>query len=64
MKGGITPDIVEAMTKHSSTLSKARKKRTISETLATPEEVADLGLLGSYPLHKTTQVIVAAVHND
>jgi pre-mRNA-processing factor 19 len=54
-KGGITPDIVEAMTKHSSTLSKARKKRTISETLATPEEVASLALLGTFPLQKTTQ---------
>lgn len=57
-KGGITPDIVDAMTKHSATLSKSRKKRQISETLATPDEVANLALAGSFPLHKTTQVNV------
>lgn len=55
VKAGITPEIVEAMTKHSSTLSKMRKKRQVSETLATPDEVATLDLEGTYPLHKTTQ---------
>ena len=55
VKAGITPEIVEAMTKHSSTLSKMRKKRQVSETLATPDEIATLDLEGTYPLHKTTQ---------
>lgn len=55
-KGGITPDIVEALTKNNVTLSKMRKKRQISETLATPDDVSQLDLAGSFPIHKTTQV--------
>ena len=59
-KGGITSDIVDALTKNNVTLSKMRKKRQISETLASPEEVATLDLAGSFPIHKTTQVMGAS----
>ena len=54
-KGGITPDIVEALSENNKTLQKLRRKRQIPETLATPEEVSRLDLAGSFPIHKTTQ---------
>lgn len=55
-KGGITQDIVDALTQNNTTLSKMRKKRVISETLAAVDDVAALELAGSFPIHKTTQV--------
>lgn len=55
-KGGITSDILEAMTAEHKTLSSRRKKRQISETIATPDEVSSMNLAGSFPIHKTTQV--------
>lgn len=54
-KGGITADIVEALTENNVTLSKMRRKRQISETLATPDDVTRLDLAGNFPIHKTTQ---------
>lgn len=47
------PEVVEAMTACSTELTKGRKKRIISSTLAKPEEIAAYTLLGSYPLHST-----------
>lgn len=55
-KGGITSDIIDALTQNNVTLSKMRKKRQISETLATPDSIGQLELAGSFPIHKTTQV--------
>lgn len=56
MKQGITSEIVDAMAKLSVQLSKQRKKRQVSATVATPDDVAALALASSIPLHKTTQV--------
>ena len=61
-KGGITSDILEAMTAEHKTLSSRRKKRQISETIATPDEVSSMNLAGSFPIHKTTQV--KALYNE
>lgn len=46
-------EVVEAMTACSAELTKGRKKRSISPTLAKPEEIAAFSLIGSYPLHST-----------
>jgi hypothetical protein len=54
-KAGITEDIVARMTEHSTVLSKGRKKRAMPATLATPEDVGGLALLGCHPLHKTAK---------
>lgn len=40
----------------SKALSKTRKKRVVSATLAPPEAVAELSLLAAQPLHKTSKV--------
>ena len=50
------------MTEHSTVLSKGRKKRAMSATLATPEEIGGFGLLGTHPLHKTSKVRCAGPH--
>lgn len=55
-KQGITPDVIEAITAVGSTVSKSRKKRQISSSLAGIPQVASLQLEATYPLHKTTQV--------
>ena len=55
-KAGITPDIVEAMSALSTNLSATRKKRAISPHLTPVEAMQNFSLLGSHPLHKTTQV--------
>lgn len=54
-KAGITEAILQELVDVNATLSKGRKKRQISPSLASAEEVAALTLLGSHPLHKTTQ---------
>ncbi len=41
------------MTNVSATLSKGRKKRATSETLATAEDIGGYSLLSSNPLHAT-----------
>ena len=58
-KAGITPEVIDAMTAMSGTLSKGRKKRVVSATVATAEELEAFSLLSSHPLHKTTQVHLA-----
>eukprot|EP00898_Chlorokybus_atmophyticus_P008651 jgi/Chlat1/8788/Chrsp90S08134 len=53
-KAGITPEVIQEMTETSTTLSKARKKRQVSPTLATPEALDSHTQIASHPLHKTT----------
>lgn len=45
--------VVDALTATSLELSKHRKKRVISPTVATPEEIAGYASLGSFPVHAT-----------
>ncbi|EFN51555.1 hypothetical protein CHLNCDRAFT_140025 [Chlorella variabilis] len=54
-KAGITPDIAEKLTACSNELSKGRKKRAISATVATPDDLAAFALQSSHPLHKTSK---------
>jgi pre-mRNA-processing factor 19 len=46
-------DVVDALTACSTELSKTRKKRVISPTVATPEEIQKFSLTGSHALHGT-----------
>jgi pre-mRNA-processing factor 19 len=46
-------DVVDALTACSTELSKTRKKRVISPTVATPEEIQNYALTGSHALHGT-----------
>lgn len=39
------------MTEVNSALSKARKKRAVADTVATPEDIAGFALLGSHAVH-------------
>ncbi len=48
----IPADVIDDITAVNVSLSKARKKRAISETLASVEELASFSLLGNTPLHK------------
>lgn len=59
-KGGITASVISTMTSLSKELSKGRKKRQVSETLASKETVESFSLLSSQPLHKTTQPGITA----
>jgi pre-mRNA-processing factor 19 len=52
-KAGIPQEVLDELTEVNSSLSKGRKKRVISPTLATAEEIANITQLGSYPLHQT-----------
>jgi pre-mRNA-processing factor 19 len=54
-KAAIPEEVLDELQAVNTQLSKARKKRAISETLATVEELASASVLGSHPLHKTTQ---------
>jgi len=45
--------VVEAMTACSSELSKKRKKRIVSDTVASPDDLVGYSLQGSYPIHAT-----------
>lgn len=47
-------EVLEDVAAANSALSKGRKKRAISETLATPEAIEGYALRGSYPMHRTT----------
>ena len=59
-KAGITPEIAEHMAQHSKELSKGRKKRTMPAGLASREELENLTLISSHPLHKSTK---ARIHS-
>lgn len=52
-RGGISGEVVEALTSASAALSKARKKRVVRDTVASPEEVRSLHSNASFPIHKT-----------
>lgn len=61
------PDaVIEEMDACNAQLSKARKKRAVSETLATPDELLQASILSSHPLHATTQggIVALAAHPD
>lgn len=60
-KAGITADIAEKLTACSNELSKGRKKRAISPTVATPEELDAFALHSSHPLHKTSKGGILAI---
>lgn len=47
-------------------LSSGRRKRAIPEGTATADDIAAYTLLGSFPLHKTTQpgILALALHPD
>lgn len=55
-KGGITQEIIDAMTECNATLSKGRKKRVFPEGTAAMDDIRSFSLLSAIPLHKTTQV--------
>ncbi|KAG1656833.1 hypothetical protein FOA52_006288 [Chlamydomonas sp. UWO 241] len=46
--------VIEELTSVNAQLSKARKKRAISTTLATVDELEGMSVIASHPLHKTT----------
>ena len=58
--------VIEEMDACNAQLSKARKKRAVSETLATPEDLSQASVLSSHPLHATTQggIVALAAHPD
>lgn len=51
----IPDEVLQELQDVNAQLSKGRKKREISKTLATPDDLKAFSLLTSVPLHKTTQ---------
>ena len=60
-KPALSAAVSEAMTACSAELSKGRKKRAVSPTLATPEDLAAFSLRNSFPVHSTRKGGIAAV---
>lgn len=60
-KGGITQEIIDAMTECNATLSKGRKKRVFPEGTAAMDDIRSFSLLSAIPLHKTTQGGITAI---
>jgi len=60
-KGGLDSAVVNAMTATSKELSKYRKKRTISSTVASVEDISGYGSVGSFPVHATRKGGILAV---
>eukprot|EP00884_Botryococcus_braunii_P021924 jgi/Botrbrau1/8415/Bobra.0237s0035.1 len=58
-KTGLTEAMLNELTEFSNKLSKYRKRRTISSTLITPEELQSFTLVAANPVHKTTQGILS-----
>jgi pre-mRNA-processing factor 19 len=52
-KAGISQEVLDELTEVNATLSKGRKKRAVSPSIATAEEVASLTSTGAYPVHGT-----------
>lgn len=48
---GIPQSVLDDMAEVNATLSKARKKRVVPDTVATPADIQGYTLLGSHPLH-------------
>jgi len=61
---GITPAIIKKMTEVSQELSKNRKKRQISETLASNEDIEKYKAISSHPTHKPTSPGILCVDID
>jgi pre-mRNA-processing factor 19 len=53
--------VIEELQAVNSALSKGRKKRAISESLATTEDLQNSSVIGSHPLHQTTQGGIVAL---
>jgi pre-mRNA-processing factor 19 len=60
-KQAIPEEVVEELQAVNQQLSKGRKKRVISSSLATVEELAGATVQSSFPLHKTTQSGISAI---
>lgn len=60
-KGGISPEIVDAMTARSQVLSKGRKKRVIAESLRTADDIAAYACKATVGVHKTSPGGVNAI---
>eukprot|EP00850_Spirogloea_muscicola_P001957 SM000007S20917 [mRNA] locus=s7:893761:898603:- [translate_table: standard] len=63
-QGGITEEIIAALTDCNARLSSARKKRQIPATLAAPEALEAFTQLSSHPLHKTNKPGILSLDID
>jgi pre-mRNA-processing factor 19 len=61
-EGGFTEAIKQKMTERSTELSKGRKKREISASLATEEEVGKLAEKSSHTAHLANAILCVALH--
>ena len=61
-RSGVPPEAIDAMTAKSKELSKARKKREISSTLASPEDVGKMEVGTTAPCHATKAKGIRAIH--
>ncbi|KAJ9513170.1 hypothetical protein QJQ45_029340 [Haematococcus lacustris] len=61
---GIPDDVLQELTDVNAQLSKQRKKRVISESLATPDDLSAMSLTSNNPLHKTTQGGITALDTN
>ena len=60
-RSGVPPEAIDAMTAKSKELSKARKKREISSTLASPEDVGKMDVGAAAPCHATQAKGIRAI---
>ena len=60
-RSGVPPEAIDAMTAKSKELSKARKKREISSTLASPEDVGKMDVRTTAPCHATKAKGIRAI---
>ena len=60
-RSGVPPEAIDAMTAKSKELSKARKKREISSTLASPEDVGKMEVGTTAPCHATKAKGIRAI---
>ncbi len=58
---GIPQEVLDDITAVSGELSKARRKRAVPEGTATAEQVAELRVASSFPLHKVSQPGILAL---
>jgi len=59
---GISEAIKARMTEKSQELSKGRKKREISATLATEADLAKFAEISNHPVHKSSQILCLDLH--
>eukprot|EP00897_Mesotaenium_endlicherianum_P009866 jgi/Mesen1/8908/ME000540S08419 len=60
-KAGITQEIISELTECNASLSSMRKKRQISEKLASSDAISSYTQVASHPLHKTTKPGILAL---